>query len=280
MSELPYKSFASLFISLSESSACIERSFLSFSQYEFGILGENSSDNGVIGIAWMLHPRISELICSAKEACDYLILLPHAGLECFQYPLPEIKELYRHFISLGADAIIASHTHIPQCWEYYNRKPIVYSLGNFCFDDDSSEEFWYIGLCASLKIEKCKIDLNIEVINYDRKTGVVEIDNNKEYYNSLLKKNEIFQDSDSYLRLVNEKCLQLKKTYDNLFEMSGLIKPSFFRYLRLLMGIVKRKVLFMAPQSFDDSHYINNIRCETHRWVLCRIYNLSNDRYY
>ena len=38
-------------------------------------------------------------------------------------------------IDAGADAVIGAHPHILQGIEYYEGKPILYSLGNFWFDD-------------------------------------------------------------------------------------------------------------------------------------------------
>ena len=38
-------------------------------------------------------------------------------------------------IDAGADAVIGAHPHILQGIEYYKGKPIMYSLGNFWFDD-------------------------------------------------------------------------------------------------------------------------------------------------
>ena len=39
------------------------------------------------------------------------------------------------YIDAGADAVIGTHPHILQGIEFYNGKPIMYSLGNFWFDD-------------------------------------------------------------------------------------------------------------------------------------------------
>ena len=36
-------------------------------------------------------------------------------------------------IDAGADAVIGTHPHVLQGMEYYRGKPIIYSLGNFCF---------------------------------------------------------------------------------------------------------------------------------------------------
>ena len=39
------------------------------------------------------------------------------------------------FIDAGADVIIGGHTHCLQGFEYYNGKPVIYSLGNFWFNN-------------------------------------------------------------------------------------------------------------------------------------------------
>lgn len=64
-------------------------------------------------------------------------------------------ELYRHFIDLGAEAVIAMHTHCPQGYEFYNGKPIVYSMGNFFFPHKKDKEkSWYHGYMSELDISR------------------------------------------------------------------------------------------------------------------------------
>ena len=48
------------------------------------------------------------------------------------YPCP--RKGAHSLIRAGADAIIGHHPHIIQKEEYYDGKPIFYSLGNFVFD--------------------------------------------------------------------------------------------------------------------------------------------------
>lgn len=66
-------------------------------QCEFGVHVDESFKNE-LGVAWMCHPYVDEQIIKARKECDYLIVIPHAGLELFDLPLPELKSLYRHFI--------------------------------------------------------------------------------------------------------------------------------------------------------------------------------------
>ena len=39
----------------------------------------------------------------------------------------------QQYIDAGADMVIGSHPHVLQPLEFYNGKPIMYSLGNFVF---------------------------------------------------------------------------------------------------------------------------------------------------
>lgn len=70
---------------------------------------------------------------SAKEQCDYLVVYVHWGIERNEKPETYQKTMGRQYIDAGADLVIGSHPHVLQGIEYYNGKPIVYSMGNFVF---------------------------------------------------------------------------------------------------------------------------------------------------
>lgn len=72
-------------------------------------------------------------IKSAKEKCDYLIVYVHWGIERNNMPENYQKTLGRQYIDAGADIVVGSHPHVLQGMEYYEGKPIIYSLGNFVF---------------------------------------------------------------------------------------------------------------------------------------------------
>lgn len=71
---------------------------------------------------------------AAKNA-DYVIALPHWGTE-YSTILEEaqIKGAVE-YIEVGADAVIGAHTHCLQETTEIEGKPVVYSLGNFWFND-------------------------------------------------------------------------------------------------------------------------------------------------
>lgn len=78
----------------------------------------------------------ANLIASIKEAkanSDYVVVYVHWGIEREEYPVDYQRTLAKQYIDAGADAVIGAHPHVIQGIEYYNGKPIVYSLGNYWF---------------------------------------------------------------------------------------------------------------------------------------------------
>lgn len=68
-----------------------------------------------------------------RPQCDYLVVYVHWGLEKHDRPEEYQRNLAKQYIDAGADVVIGSHPHVLQGLEYYQGKPIVYSLGNFIF---------------------------------------------------------------------------------------------------------------------------------------------------
>jgi len=76
----------------------------------------------------------------------------HWGLEYSLIETNEQIELAHRLIDIGVDAIVGHHPHVVQQVEFYMGKPILYSLGNFVFDNPLPETS--TGLIAILKINK------------------------------------------------------------------------------------------------------------------------------
>lgn len=77
---------------------------------------------------------LCEAIKKAKENCDYVAVYVHWGIERENMPQDYQRQLGKAYIDAGADIVIGSHPHVLQGIEYYNGKPIVYSLGNYIFN--------------------------------------------------------------------------------------------------------------------------------------------------
>lgn len=72
-------------------------------------------------------------IKALDEEHDFVIVFVHWGVERAERPEDYQRNMGKMYIDAGADLVIGAHPHVLQGVEYYNGKPIVYSLGNFVF---------------------------------------------------------------------------------------------------------------------------------------------------
>ncbi len=76
-----------------------------------------------------------ETIEEASKNADYVIAYVHWGTE-YSFELEDVQlSTGRDYLDAGADIVIGAHPHCLQGMEYYNGKPIVYSLGNLWFNN-------------------------------------------------------------------------------------------------------------------------------------------------
>jgi poly-gamma-glutamate capsule biosynthesis protein CapA/YwtB (metallophosphatase superfamily) len=71
--------------------------------------------------------------------CDFTIVSLHWGIENVYYPSPSQIKMARSFIDAGANIILGHHPHVIQGIEEYKGGLIAYSLGNFQFQYDVSQ---------------------------------------------------------------------------------------------------------------------------------------------
>lgn len=87
------------------------------------------------GLAWGVDENLVADVAAAKAKADLVIVYPHWGIEYQKYPSERQKSLARKLVDAGADLVVGAHPHVIETQEYYKGKLIVYSLGNFIFDD-------------------------------------------------------------------------------------------------------------------------------------------------
>jgi poly-gamma-glutamate synthesis protein (capsule biosynthesis protein) len=205
-----------------------------------GVFDDVYQTNGM-ACAYMNDLKVNHIIIEAKKNLDYLFVLPHAGVEYTDAPIPELIARYKDFIDYGADGVIASHPHCPQGWEIYKEKPIFYSLGNFFFNSKNTPDFvaqrphWYEGLCVKLTLSNGKI--SHEVINTRNiKNRQIVIDNSterEEHNNNIC---DLLRDKNKYDRylkkMIKEKGIAVNSlflSFGNLLSIFRFIYSYFFR---------------------------------------------------
>ncbi len=99
-------------------------------------------------------------IKSLDPLVDHLVVTIHWGPEYVPASQRQ-KDLGHAFIDAGADAIVGHHPHVVQEIEWYNEKPIIYSLGNFIFD-----QYWSQATQKGLTIGLIFSPNNIELYEF------------------------------------------------------------------------------------------------------------------
>ncbi|MBP9762273.1 CapA family protein [Patescibacteria group bacterium] len=113
-------------------------------------LGWNNTDNPVD------LTQAKQVITRAKAETDLVIAFLHWGTEYRDRPDAQNVEFAHWLIDQGVDVVIGGHPHWAQGFSTYKGKPIVWSLGNFIFDQDWSKETQQ-GLTIGLTITKDEI---------------------------------------------------------------------------------------------------------------------------
>lgn len=87
------------------------------------------------GIAWAHPDRVREGVSSAKEMADIVIVFVHNGYEIVQRVSGNQQAFAHLAIDSGAALVIGHHPHVLQRIETYKSGLIIYSMGNFVFDN-------------------------------------------------------------------------------------------------------------------------------------------------
>lgn len=100
----------------------------------FAFLGFNTTDNALDRV------QAEQVIQLAHQSASHTIVYMHWGNEYTHEPTVTMQKLAHWFIDKGVTMVIGSHPHWYQGIESYKGHPIVYSLGNFVFDQEFSVE--------------------------------------------------------------------------------------------------------------------------------------------
>lgn len=230
-------------------------SVIGICENEFGI-----ADTDIAGAAGFDLERIGDKLREEREVSDFVIVAFHGGCEHNPIPSPLCRERYRTIIRLGADALIGGHTHCIQGFEYYDGKPIVYSMGNFLFKyDQSKSEPWYYGYMTELTIEDGKLIVRPIPYRFETDGSAIYPLRGEECARMLAyidKLSKIILDSGEVVRLYKGWC-----TISGLSYIKSLVaKPEYFDPANLPAPIASLK---------------NLLSCEAHNELVRTTLNLA-----
>lgn len=139
------------------------------SESEFFQKNINGISFGFLGFDYITNPKLKSetivnLIKKYDSQVDWLIVSLHWGNEYLSDPEKWRIDLAHQLVDAGADIIHGHHPHVLQLKEIYHQKPIYYSLGNFVFDQNWSQETSQSEI-VKLTVTKTKI-IDTEIIPF------------------------------------------------------------------------------------------------------------------
>lgn len=210
---------------------------------------------------------------SCKSQADYVIVITHGGHEMHQLPSPMMQKMYRWFIDMGADAVVNHHQHCYSGYEVFNGKPIIYGLGNFCFDKPSyRNSIWNEGYMVVLKLED---KIEFELIPYSQSNDEPKIIIKKgveveEFSHEVASLNNIIADP-LLLEVDFERYCKDSQKY-----VLGLFSPFSNRYLR---GAAQKGLIPFFLSKNKIARLFDNINCDAHRNIILKcLYNQLKNR--
>jgi poly-gamma-glutamate capsule biosynthesis protein CapA/YwtB (metallophosphatase superfamily) len=87
------------------------------------------------GHAWLDEVDLRQDVGVARRGADFVIAFVHWGIEYSTGLTATQRYLAQVAIDAGADLVVGAHPHVIEPYEFYKGKLIVYSLGNFVFDN-------------------------------------------------------------------------------------------------------------------------------------------------
>lgn len=201
-------------------------------------------------------------IQAVRKIVDYIVVIVHGGTEHYQLPSPRMKETYRFFIDAGADVVINHHQHCFSGYELYNEKPIIYGLGNFCFESfGNCAGIWNEGYMVQLKFYN---DISFELIPYIQcndkpNVSLMQGEQKVLFEKEISRLNSIILDDS---KLSKEYLTFSESRYDDI----QLVCSPYTN--RITIALAWRHLLPLFIGKKRISRMLNYIYCESHREKL------------
>lgn len=250
----------------------VKVAIIAIAEHEF-----NQSENGGAGSAPIDPIENYQQIQQAKAQADIVIVTLHGGNEYFPYPRPGLRKLCQHYIDLGVDAVICHHPHVPGAYEYYQGKPIIYSLGNFVFDAINPPKDWELGYMVSLQFDSMtKSFKSLELVPYKQSVelGGVQLLQGDEKQQLLNNVESYKQNLDNHQAWLKEWQALVNKRADSY--ILRYFFPTSIRGLDLLARRTPIARLFFNRR--NSLPKLNILRCQSHRELLTAALELKSQK--
>jgi hypothetical protein len=237
-------------------------SILNYSEREFNIASDMHAGANPFDLIDAYHQIKTE-----KEENDFVLVVYHGGLEYMKYPTPQVLKSFKYLVDVGADAVIAHHTHFYSGIIEHQGKPLIFSLGNFYAETSAKnpKPELSIGLLANLQIDEDNIistslipvsqntsKKNINLLNEPRQTEV---------------KNDIQSIS---VVIINEK--ELDDIWDLYYQKEQSRLSSILASGSNIEFRLRKRISYLNRiSSYKAAILLNLMRCDAHRFKTIEI---------
>lgn len=225
--------------------------------------------------------NVHNAIQIARDNSDYVIVIIHGGSEHYELPTPRMQKWYRFFVDAGADVIVNHHQHCYSGYEFYKGKPIIYGLGNFCFDwAGKRKSNWNEGYMVQFILDK---EIKLELIPYtqcDTQVGTFILNERSDFDKNVSHLNDVIASPDSIKEQYSRHIMNKTNEYLYIFE------PIQNKLLRRLhkKGLLPPKIVndFLPQPLYQDKGklltLLSYFQCESHHDFMIDIFkNIKNE---
>ena len=187
--------------------------------------------------------KVTAAVKEAAENADFTVVSLHTGTE--YAPEPNAAQVhYAHLaIDAGADLVLGSHPHVIQKVEQYRGKYILYSLGNFVFDQLWSRETRE-GVVAKIYISENKVEkleflpvyinddarpVTLSRPGAERVTAKLGLALTRENIPAWDNEKKLFVTSEQYVNQASRPSLEYRLVQSRQFDLDGDSSPEEFK---------------------------------------------------
>lgn len=203
----------------------------------------------------------------ARANADYVVVIVHGGIELYPFPTPRMKELYRFYVDMGADAVVNHHQHCYSGYEVYQGKPVFYGLGNLCMDSNISDDpKQHVGFMVNLSFSE---EVSFELIPYrqcdqEAKTSLMSKEEKEVFIADIARLNEVI-DNDSALRDEYAKFIKRK---------TGQVFYRFSPYSgKVAVFLAQKGILKVEPNKKQALRILEYLTCDSHRDIARNVFD-------
>ena len=206
-----------------------------------------------------------------KDKCDYLIVLFHGGIEQYRYPSPQLQRMFHKFADVGANLVVAQHSHCIGCKEDYHGSTLIYGQGNFLFDN-SDNDFWSTSVLIQVNLNDFQIEY-IPIIKVDNCIREAPKKKKEEILQGFYDRSFELLDDGFVETHFKQYATEMKREYYSRFS-GGFSNNILFRLINKLSSYS------FINYFYKDSSKVaiqNVLDCEAHRELASMVMNNLDD---